>query len=159
MSRARVQPRQNGCETDNRVQSGNRLRKTSRGNATTDQTSNECTSASDNSKLGHLAENTLRLAMHGLGYPVTVHGFRSLLTDLLAERDFNVEATERQLDHTLGHLQSDKESNPVRRHYLRTDFLDYRRTMMQWVADWCDARKAGKKEPALPGDVIQLRAA
>jgi integrase len=115
--------------------------------------------ASDQSKTGYLAENTLRLAMHGLGFDVTVHGFRSLLTDVLAERGFNVEATERQLDHTLGHLQPEKESNPVRRHYLRTDFLDYRRAMMQWVADWADAQKADKKEPALPGNVHELRRA
>jgi len=115
--------------------------------------------ASDAAKDGYLAENTLRLALHGLGFKVTAHGFRSLLTDLLAEKGFNVEAVERQLDHTLGHLQPDREANPVRRHYLRTDFLDYRRGVMQWVADWADAQRAGKKSPALPKNVVELRAA
>lgn len=32
---------------------------------------------------GHLAENTLRTRLHGLGFKVTAHGFRSLITDLL----------------------------------------------------------------------------
>jgi integrase len=39
-------------------------------------------------KAGYLAENTLRLALHGLGFKVTAHGFRSLLTDLLNEKGF-----------------------------------------------------------------------
>lgn len=35
------------------------------------------------SKEGYLAENTLRLALKRLGFPVTVHGFRPLLTDVM----------------------------------------------------------------------------
>ena len=56
------------------------------------------------SKAGYLAENSLRLALHRLGFKVTVHGFRSLLTDLLNTRGFNADAIERQLDH----VQRDK---------------------------------------------------
>jgi len=36
-----------------------------------------------NAKMGYMSENTLRKALHRLGYEVTVHGFRSLLTDVL----------------------------------------------------------------------------
>ena len=97
----------------------------------------------------HLAENTLRLALHRLGFKVTAHGFRSLLTDLLNERGFNADAIERQLDH----VTKDK----TRAAYLRSDFFDYRRPMMQWVADWADAQKANKADPAIPKNVVPIR--
>ena len=42
--------------------------------------------AAASTKSGHMAENTLRLALHRLGYEVTVHGFRSLITDV-SERE------------------------------------------------------------------------
>ena len=102
-------------------------------------------------KAGFLAENTLRLALHGLGFKVTAHGFRSLLTDLLNERGFNADAIERQLDHS----SEDK----VRAAYPRSDFFDYRRKMMQWVADWAEAQQAGTAAPMLPANVITLRRA
>jgi len=105
--------------------------------------------ASNASKHGHLAENTLRLRLHGLGFDVTAHGFRSLLTDLLNVRGFNADAIERQLDHQ----QKDK----VRAAYLRSDFYDYRREMMQWVADWADTQRAKTKAPALPSNVLPMR--
>jgi integrase len=100
-------------------------------------------------KDGFLAENTLRVALHRLGFKVTAHGFRSLLTDLLNENGFNPDAIERQLDH----VQKDK----VRAAYLRSEFFDYRRAMMQWLADWADAERRGKGKPALPDNVIPLR--
>ena len=100
-------------------------------------------------KAGFLAENTLRLALHGLGFKVTAHGFRSTLTDLLNERGFNADAIERQLDHA----SKDK----VRAAYLRSDWFDYRKKMMQWVADWADAQRDGSAAPALPANVIAIR--
>jgi len=100
-------------------------------------------------KEGFLAENTIRLAMHGLGFKVTAHGMRSLLTDLLNERGFNADAIERQLDHV--------HKDAVRASYLRSEFLDYRKKMMQWLADWADAQKAGKADPSLPSNVIAIR--
>lgn len=100
-------------------------------------------------KDGHLAENTLRLALHGLGFKVTAHGFRSLLTDLLNEQGFNADWIERQLDH----VQKDK----VRAAYLRTDFFDGRVTMMQWLADWAEAQQAGRAAPKLPDNVRPFR--
>jgi integrase len=84
-------------------------------------------------KDGHLAENSLRIAMHRLGFVYTLHGFRSLMTDVLNEQSFNADAIERQLDHTV--------ANSVRRSYLRTDFWDERIRMVQWYADWCDLQK------------------
>jgi integrase len=100
---------------------------------------------------GYLAENTLRLALHRLGFKVTAHGFRSLLTDLLNEHGFNPDAIEKQLDHA----NKDK----VRAAYLRSDFFDYRKKMMQWVADWADAQRSGDADPELPSNVQMLRRA
>jgi integrase len=82
-----------------------------------------------------MSENTLRLALHRLGFKVTAHGMRSLITDVLNEYGFNPDAIERQLDHS--------EKSQVRRAYLRTNFMDDRIKMMQWFADWCDAQAAG----------------
>ena len=84
--------------------------------------------------MGYMSENTLRKALHRLGYEVTVHGFRSLLTDVLNENGFNPDAIERQLNH--------QEKNGVRGAYLRSEFDQIRRPMMQWFADWCE-RKGG----------------
>jgi integrase len=84
-------------------------------------------------KHGHLAENSLRIAMHRMGFAYTLHGFRSLMTDVLNEQNFNSDAIERQLDHTV--------ANSVRRSYLRTDFWDERVRMVQWYADWCNLQK------------------
>ena len=101
-------------------------------------------------KGGFLAENTLRIALHRLEYKVTAHGFRSLLTDLLNERGFNADAVERQLDHV---------ERGARKSYLRTDFFEQRKVMMQWVADWADAQRDRRAEPAIPGNVVPLRRA
>lgn len=92
-------------------------------------------------KYGYMAENTLRLALHRLGFKVTIHGTRSLITNVLNEEGFNHDAIERQLDHI--------EGNKVRAAYLRSDFMEVRRPMMQWFADWCDGTTAKK--------VIRLR--
>ena len=100
-------------------------------------------------KSGYLAENTLRLALHRLGFKVTAHGFRSLLTDVLNEAGFNPDAIERQLDH----VQKDK----VRAAYLRTDFFEQRRAMMQWLADWAEAERNETAKPELPDNVVALR--
>lgn len=108
--------------------------------------------ASERAKAGYMAENTLRLALHRLGFKVTVHGMRSLMTDLLNEVGFPHDWVERQL----AHVEKDK----VRAAYLRTDFLEQRAGMIQWFADYCDARKAGKtheEAAGQTGNVIQLR--
>ncbi len=100
---------------------------------------------------GFLAENTLRIALHRLGFEVTAHGFRSLLTDELYKAGFRSEWIERQMHH--------KDPNEVRAAYLRTDFYEQRVPMMQWWADNCDALKAEGAAPALPGNVIPMQRA
>jgi len=88
-------------------------------------------------KEGFMAENTMRLGLHRLGFKVTIHGMRSLLTDILNEQEYHPDAIERQLDHA--------ERNKVRGAYLRTDFLDKRKVMMQEFANWCDAAVETRK--------------
>lgn len=100
---------------------------------------------------GFLAENTLRAVLHRLGFKVTAHGLRSLITDLLNERGFNPDLIERQLDH----VQKDQ----VRAAYLHTDFFDQRRPMMQWLADWADAQRKETDAPPLPANVHELKRA
>jgi len=103
------------------------------------------------SKAGFLAENTLRIALHRLGFEVTAHGFRSLLTDELYKAGFRSEWVERQMHH--------KDTNEVRVAYLRTDFFEQRATMMQWWADACHARQARRQLPKLPSNVVDLKRA
>jgi integrase len=98
-----------------------------------------------NAKMGYMSENTLRKALHRLGYEVTVHGFRSLITDVLNENGFNPDAIERQLNH--------QEKNAVRGAYLRSEFENLRRPMMQWFADWCE----GKAEGGVTNNVISMQ--
>jgi len=100
-------------------------------------------------KAGYLAENTLRYALHRLGYVVTAHGLRSLITDVLNEKGFNADAVERQIDHA----PKDK----TRAAYLRTDWFEYRRKMMQWFADWIDAERDHTKQPKMPDNVLAFR--
>ena len=95
-----------------------------------------------------MAENTIRLALHRVGFKVTAHGMRSLITDVLNENAFNSDAIERQLDHL--------EQSQVRRAYLRSDFMDIRKTMMQWFADWCDSKADNKKTK---NNITNLKAA
>jgi integrase len=102
-------------------------------------------------KAGYLAENTLRIALHRLGFEVTAHGFRSLMTDELYKAGFRSEWVERQMHH--------QDKNAVRAAYLRTDFYDQRVPMMQWWADTFDALKAGGTAPAMPDNVIPMQRA
>jgi integrase len=94
-------------------------------------------------KYGFMAENTLRLALHRLGFKVTVHGMRSLITNVLNEQGFNRDAIERQLDH--------QEPNQVRASYLSSDFMEIRTSMMQWFADWFDGN--------VSSNVVSIRSA
>lgn len=87
---------------------------------------------SNNGKYGFMSENTIRQGLHKLGFPVTAHGMRSLITDVLNEKGFNRDAIERQLDHV--------EPSSTRRAYLRSDFMEERVKMMQWFANWCDTK-------------------
>ncbi|MBN1654692.1 MAG: tyrosine-type recombinase/integrase [Deltaproteobacteria bacterium] len=85
-----------------------------------------------------ISESALNGAIRRLGYSkeeVTPHGFRSTASTLLNELGFKPDVIEKQLAHA--------ERNPVRSAYLRAEFLDERRAMMQAWSDYLDTLKAG----------------
>ena len=90
-----------------------------------------------------MSDNTMRRAIFKLGYDGTdegkskavPHGFRATASSILNETGFNPDAIERQLAH--------KERNSVRAAYTyHACYLDERRAMMQWWADYLDEMRA-----------------
>ena len=90
-----------------------------------------------------ISNNTLRLAMFRMGYDgktkgktrATPHGFRANASSIMNEKGFNPDAIERQLSHI--------ERNQVRAAYTHhAQYLDDRREMMQWWADYLDGEMA-----------------
>ncbi|MNU68369.1 Prophage CP4-57 integrase [compost metagenome] len=97
-------------------------------------------------KKGVMSENTMIYAMYRMGYKsrATVHGLRSTASTILNESGWNADWIERQLAHA--------EQDEVRAAYNAAEWLPDRTRMMNWWADYIDARAAGKH-------VSRLRAA
>jgi integrase len=87
-----------------------------------------------NTKLGVISENTVLFALYRMGYRrrATVHGFRSLASTILNEAQFNRDWIEMQLAHA---------DNSVRGVYNTAEWLSGRREMLQWWADFLDAKR------------------
>jgi integrase len=87
-----------------------------------------------------MSNNTLLYGgIYRMGYrsKATIHGFRSLASSILNESGkWNPDAIERQLAHS--------EKDQVRAAYNRAKYLEERKQMMQWYADYLDELK--KKE-------------
>lgn len=91
-----------------------------------------------------MSDNTMRRAIFKLGYDgktpgkskAVPHGFRATASSILNETGFNPDAIERQLSH--------QERNGVRAAYTHhARYLDDRKQMMQWWADYLDELRAG----------------
>lgn len=91
-----------------------------------------------NTKLGVISENTLLFALYRMGYRrrATVHGFRSLASTVLNEAQFNRDWIEMQLAHA---------DNSVRGVYNAAEWLSGRREMLQWWANFLDAKRTGER--------------
>jgi len=94
---------------------------------------------------GHpLSENTFLFALYRLGYRgrMTAHGFRALFSTVANEQSgFSHDVIERQLSH--------KETDAVRAAYNRAEYLDGRRKLMSWWADWLGGQyNAAGQKPA-----------
>lgn len=91
-----------------------------------------------------MSPETLRRALHNMGFKgkADVHGFRSTASTILNETGFNPDAIERQLSHA--------ESNKVRAAYNRAEYMEERRSMMKWWADYIDSVKDGGKVIPFP---------
>lgn len=88
-----------------------------------------------------LSSNTLLYALYRLGYRgrMSGHGFRAVASTVLNESGkWHRDAIERQLAH--------EENDAVRAAYMRADFLDERRHMMQWWSDYLDASRSSTHE-------------
>ena len=79
-----------------------------------------------------MSNNTLLFALYRLGYKdrMTGHGFRAVASTILNEKNWRADVIERQLAHC--------ERNAVRGAYNRAEYLEDRRKMMQWWADYVD---------------------
>jgi integrase len=83
---------------------------------------------------GVMSENTMIFALYRLGYHsrATVHGFRGTASTILNENNFNRDWIERQLAHV--------ERDGVRAAYNSAEWLEERRTMMEWWACYLEAK-------------------
>ena len=88
-----------------------------------------------------ISENTLGYAMGRMGYKgiACPHGFRALASTTLNEEGFDPDVIERQLAHA--------ERNKVRAAYHRAEYLDDRRKLLQWLADFYESQQGGNVRP------------
>ncbi|MCR5257181.1 MAG: tyrosine-type recombinase/integrase [Desulfovibrio sp.] len=89
------------------------------------------------SKTRHVSSNALLFALRRMDWSkesMTLHGFRGMFsTATNASGLWSGDLVEAQLSH--------EPDNAVRAAYNHTDYLDRRREMMQWYADWLDGLK------------------
>ncbi|MEI7247717.1 integrase domain-containing protein [Pectobacterium carotovorum] len=83
----------------------------------------------------------------GLGGILVSHGMRSIASTALNEQGFPPDVIEAALAHV--------DKNEVRRAYNRSDYLEQRRPMMQW---WADFVKAADNGSVLEGGIRGLKA-
>jgi len=85
-----------------------------------------------------MSENTMLYGLYRMGYHsrATGHGFRSTASTILNEHGFREDVIERQLAHG--------ERNSVRAAYNHAQYLQERRAMMQWWADFLDGLDKSK---------------
>jgi integrase len=88
-----------------------------------------------------MSENTVNVAIRSMGFSkdrMTAHGFRTMASTRLHESGlWNSQVVELQLAHV--------DKNTIRGIYNRALYLDQRRKMMQWWADYLDSLKEGAK--------------
>lgn len=92
-----------------------------------------------------ISENTGNTALRRMGYTKeeqTFHGLRATASTLLYENGWTSEVVERQLAHI--------ERNQVRAAYDHAQYLEKRRVMMQWYADYLDSLREGGKVVPFP---------
>ncbi|WP_426576662.1 tyrosine-type recombinase/integrase [Xenorhabdus stockiae] len=85
-----------------------------------------------NDKRKSISENAVLLVIRRIGYDgiASGHGFRHQFSTILNEYKFDHDVIEKQLAHV--------DSNNIRGVYNHAQYLDSRREMMQWFADYID---------------------
>lgn len=79
-----------------------------------------------------MSENTINTALHAMGYKdeMVGHGFRTIFSTQMNEKNYNLDAIERQLSHQC--------RDKVRDAYNRAGYMGERFEMMQVYADYLD---------------------
>ena len=79
-----------------------------------------------------MSEASINMVIKRIGYDgkATGHGFRHTMSTILHEQGFNTVWIEMQLAHV--------DKNSIRGTYNHAQYLDGRREMMQWYADYID---------------------
>jgi len=85
-----------------------------------------------------ISEMTLNVLARRIGYGgrVTGHGFRHTMSTILHEQGYNTAWIETQLAHV--------DKNSIRGTYNHAQYLDGRREMLQWYADYLGVLEHGK---------------
>ncbi|NNS07353.1 tyrosine-type recombinase/integrase [Erwinia sp. JH02] len=88
--------------------------------------------AGRNDKKKSISENAVLLVIRQIGYEglASGHGFRHQFSTVMNEHEWPADAIEKQLAHA--------NSGSVRGIYNHAQYLEKRREMMQWWADWID---------------------
>lgn len=88
-----------------------------------------------------ISDASVNMVLKKIGYDkkATGHGFRHTMSTVLHEQGFNSAWIEMQLAHT--------DKNSIRGTYNHARYLEGRREMMQWYADYLDALR--KESPAI----------
>ncbi|HDV1814784.1 TPA: tyrosine-type recombinase/integrase [Escherichia coli] len=90
--------------------------------------------AGRNDKTKPLSENAVLLVIRQIGYEglASGHGFRHQFSTIMNEHEWPADAIEKQLAHA--------NSGSIRGIYNHAQYMDKRREMMQWWADWLDGK-------------------
>ena len=85
-----------------------------------------------------MSEMAMNVLIRRIGYAgrVTGHGFRHTMSTILHEQDYNTAWIETQLAHV--------DKNSIRGTYNHAQYLDGRREMLQWYADYMQALENGE---------------
>ncbi|WP_275150664.1 tyrosine-type recombinase/integrase [Citrobacter koseri] len=90
--------------------------------------------AGRNDKAKSISENAVLLVIRQIGYEglASGHGFRHQFSTIMNEHGWPADAIEKQLAHA--------NSGSIRGIYNHAQYMDKRREMMQWWADWLDEK-------------------
>lgn len=90
--------------------------------------------AGRNDKAKPISENAVLLVIRQIGYEglASGHGFRHQFSTIMNEHEWPADAIEKQLAHA--------NSGSIRGIYNHAQYMDKRREMMQWWADWIDEK-------------------
>lgn len=90
--------------------------------------------AGRNDKTKPISENAVLLVIRQIGYEglASGHGFRHQFSTIMNEHEWPADAIEKQLAHA--------NSGSIRGIYNHAQYMEKRREMMQWWADWIDEK-------------------